>query len=336
MDIYSEFTAIPAERAGPRAAVTIGNFDGVHRGHRALLERVEAHAAASGLQRAVLTFQPHPVRVLAPSWAPPLITRIADKRRLLARAGVEVLLEQAFDRTFAALTPDVFVKRVLVDALRAAVVVVGYDFTFGARRAGTTDTLRALGESLGFDVEVVSARSIDGLVASSTKVREFVLAGEVAGAAALLGRPYHVVGVVSRGARRGRTIGFPTANIETDAELLPSIGVYAGWLDWGARPRRAVINCGYNPTFEGTRISLEAHVLEPELSAAERANGGPDLYDKPAALYFEEHLREERRFDGIDSLVAQITQDRDTAAACLAGRLEPPTFDLPGSTESAR
>lgn len=304
---------------GP-SAVTIGNFDGVHRGHRALIDRVTAwRDDHPGNRAVVLTFEPHPVRVLAPALAPPLITVRADKERLLERAGVDLILEQHFDAEFAALSPETFVEEVLVGALRARLVVVGHDFTFGARRAGTPETLRALGARHGFDVDVVPAQVVgSGLVASSTKVREFVLEGQMEGAALVLGRPFHVAGRVVTGAGRGRGLGFPTANLEPEGELLPRTGVYAGWLDWGEEPRPAAVNVGFVPVFGDGRLKIEAHVID--------AGADLDLYGRRCHLFFARRLRDERRFPSVEALVTRIERDRDEARSLLAALAPPPSL----------
>jgi riboflavin kinase/FMN adenylyltransferase len=308
MQISQDFRTLVA---GVPTAVTIGNFDGVHRGHQALLRRIAAwRDAHPGSRAAVLTFDPHPVRVIAPALAPPLVCVRADKRRLLEREGVDMILEQSFDRAFAALAPETFVADVVTGALGARLVVVGYDFTFGARRAGTVDTLRALGAVHGFEVDVVPPQVVgDGLVASSSKVREFVLEGRVDGAALVLGRPFHLSGTVVTGDRRGRQLGFPTANLRPENELLPRSGIYAGWLDWGESPRPAAISVGLNPTFGAESLRVEAHVLD--------APAGLDLYDRRCHLYFVARLRDEQRFDGVDALVDQIRRDCDSARAAL-------------------
>mgnify|MGYP002631280077 CR=1 FL=1 len=313
----SHFTELTAPPQG--AVVTIGNFDGVHRGHQALLALAVERARATGRVPTVLTFEPHPVRVLAPDLAPPLICTLEDKRALLAARGIELLLEQRFDPAFAALSPEAFVRTVLVDHLGARAVVVGYDFTFGARRAGTTVTLAQLGDRLGFDLDVLAARAVgEGLVASSTRVRAFVLEGKVRGATLVLGRPFHVNGVIARGQQRGRLLGFPTANLATDSELLPRRGVYACWLDWGEGARPAVANIGFNPTFgDGPgQPTVEAHVIDA---------AGLDLYGRPSRLYFVERLRDEQKFDGADALARCIARDRDVARGLLAVE-QPPCF----------
>ncbi len=305
MQVFHDYREVVSTR---RAAVTIGNFDGVHLGHRALLARVAAVAGPSRA-RAVLTFEPHPRAVLCPGSAPPRLCSAKDRRELLAGAGVELLLEQRFDREFAEKSPEAFVRDVLVDGLHAAHVVVGYDFSFGARARGDRETLVALGTSHDFTVEAVGAQHADGAVASSTRVRELVRAGDLEGAASVLGRRFHLSGVVVKGAQRGRTLGFPTANLRCDATLLPATGVYAGWLDWGRGPSRAVVNIGFNPTFgDRDARTVEAHVL---------GRDDLDLYDRRARLFLLRRLRAELRFDGPEALRAQILMDRDRAIEAL-------------------
>lgn len=299
-------------------AVVIGNFDGVHRGHQALIRRARSLVGADGVVM-VLTFSPHPVQILAPDKAPPLIASPHDKRRLLKGAGVDGVLEQTFTKNFASLSPETFARLVLVQGLRARHVVVGYDFCFGARRAGTTADLIAFGEALGFTAHIVEAQTAGDEVASSSAIRAAVGSGEVEAAAEILGRPFHLDGTVMSGDRRGRTIGFPTANVEPVTALMPAGGVYAGWLDVRDRggPWPAVINVGTKPTFGGTKTTVEAHAID----VAEL-----DAYGQEAHVYFERRLRSEQRFDGIEALVAQISRDRDAARADLAQRQAPPSL----------
>ena len=284
-------------------AVAIGNFDGVHRGHLALLERARARAAATGGESAVLTFDPHPAQLLAPDLAPRLITTLDRKLELIAAAGIDVAVVEPFDRELAALPPDEFARAVLADAMLARSVVVGFDFTFGHRRAGTTAVLRDLGRTLGFDVDVVDAFTVDGLVASSTRVRSFVGEGNMAGARLLLGRDFDVSGRVVHGAGRGRGLGIPTANIDPETPLLPASGIYAVWvelLDGGGARLPAAASLGTNPTFEGSSdLRLEAHILDFD----------GDLYGQRLRVGFVDRLRGERRFPGADELMAQIHQD---------------------------
>jgi riboflavin kinase/FMN adenylyltransferase len=287
-------------------SVAIGNFDGVHRGHVALLDRARERAAALGGESAALTFEPHPAAVLAPQLAPRLITTPERKLELIAAAGIDACVVEPFDRDLAALAPDQFARAVLAEAVGARSVVVGFDFTFGHRRSGTVAVLRDLGAALGFEVDVVEAFTIDGLVASSTRVRSFVAEGNMAGARLLLGRDFDVDGHVVRGAGRGRQLGIPTANIAPDTQLLPSPGIYAVWLDVvsdaGEPARRlpGAASLGTNPTFHvAGDLSLEVHVLDFD----------GDLYDRQVRVAFVERLRDERRFPGAAELLDQIRRD---------------------------
>jgi riboflavin kinase / FMN adenylyltransferase len=293
-----------------RPVVAIGNFDGVHRGHAFIFQ--EARRLAGDGEVVVLTFEPHPAKVLAPALAPPLITPLARKLELIAKSGVDMTVVEPFTLELAAMAPDAFVAHVLAAGLGARRVCVGYDFTFGRARAGTVARLGELGGAHGFDVTVVPPVAIDGMVCSSTKVREFVLEGRVAGARAILGRDPEVQGEVVRGAGRGRSIGVPTANVRPETELLPKNGVYAGWAEvpGGAR-HAAAINVGTNPTFvAGHPVSVEAHVLD----------FAGDLYGAALRLGFVERLRDEQRFGSVDELVAQIRRDIDATRALLLTR----------------
>jgi riboflavin kinase/FMN adenylyltransferase len=311
MDTYRGHSSLPRRLRAP--VVAIGNFDGVHRGHAHIFEQTRALAHARSGEAVVLTFDPHPAKVLAPSYAPPLITPLARKLELIAATGMDVTVVEPFDRAFAGRSAEEFAGGVLAEGLGARHVVVGYDFTFGAKRSGNVDRLRALGSELGFDLTVVPPVSIDGIVCSSTKVREFVLEGRVEGAALVLGRDAEVEGTVVRGAGRGRTIGVPTANVRPDTELLPKNGVYAGWGERLSDGRRwgAAINVGTNPTFvSGQTVSVEAHLLDCD----------EDLYDQRLRIGFVQRLRDEERFASRDALVAQIGKDIEQARALMAGR----------------
>jgi riboflavin kinase/FMN adenylyltransferase len=307
MDVFEGHRALSRRLAAP--AVAIGNFDGVHVGHQALLQTAREAAASHGGEAVVLTFDPHPARLLAPKLAPPLLVTRARKLELLAAHGIAACVVEPFTRELAATSPHEFVRSLLVGGLGARDVVVGWDFTYGQKRGGTIETLRADGAALGFGVHVVPAVTVDGLVASSTKVREFVLEGNVAGAHLLLGRHFDVDGTVVRGAGRGRQIGIPTANVAAEGEVLPKAGVYAARVrtDDGAW-RPAVLNLGTNPTFVAQgALSLEAHLLDWD----------GNLYDRRVRVAFVERLRDERRFGSVDELVAQIRRDIDAARECL-------------------
>ena len=304
----ASFVATAAERspAGP-LALAIGNFDGVHLGHAALLEEARARAAQRGGQSAVLTFTPHPARLFAPDRAPPLIMSLDRRLELCAEAGVDVAIVEPFTHAFAAIEAPAFVKDVLARDLRASDIVVGYDFSFGRGRTGNVRLLGELGSDLGMAVVVVPAVTVDGVTCSSGRIRELIAAGDVATAAKLLGRPFELEGPVARGAGRGRGLGFPTANVLPEAQRRPALGIYAarahvldGPLAGTARP--AALSVGRNPTFTGPEedaVTVEAYLLDFE----------GDLYGRRLRIEVGERLRDERRFDSIDALVAQIRED---------------------------
>jgi riboflavin kinase/FMN adenylyltransferase len=304
---------------GP-SVVTIGNFDGVHRGHQAVLTEVVAAARRRGLRSVAVTFEPHPVAVLFPDRAPAVLTPLDVKLDLLAATGLDAVLVLPFTHEFARWTPERFVKEVFVDALRAKLIVVGRDTRFGHRNSGDVGTLRELGDELGFEVHVVQEvgvpqgepeeREESGRRPrwSSSLVRELVARGDVAEAARILGRPHRVSGVVVHGDHRGRELGYPTANLAPDvAGEVPADGVYAGRL---LRPELApgsadpdlpaAISIGTNPTFDGRQRRVEAYVLDRD---------DLELYGERIVLEFVERLRPMMRFDGVDALVAQMSDD---------------------------
>lgn len=287
-------------------ALCLGNFDGVHLGHQALFAEARQHGPV-----AALTFQPHPGKVLQPDLAPKLIAGQARKLELLDAHGVDAVIVQPFSIEYARTSPADF-ERSLFDGVGARTVVVGFDFTYGQKRAGTVETLREAAESRGALVRVVPAVSIDGVVVSSSKVREYILEGRVEAAAKLLGRPFDLDGAVVPGAGRGRTIGFPTANIDTANELRPAAGVYAvrvriltdqagGWYGGAA-------NIGVKPTFGGGEVTIEAHLFDFD----------GDLYGKKLRVQFIERLRAEKRFASASELAGQITRDLEAARAAVA------------------
>jgi riboflavin kinase/FMN adenylyltransferase len=288
------------------SAIAIGNFDGVHLGHQALFAAARRDARGPAC---ALTFEPHPARLLAPEYAPPLICEKPRKRELIAACGVTDLIEQPFDAAFAATPPLRFVEMVVGTGV--AEVVVGHDFTYGKARAGTVETLRESLAERGVRLHVVPPVAVNGLVCSSTKVREFVLEGRVEAANMLLGRPFDLDGEVVRGVGRGRKLGWPTANIRTRNELLPAVGVYAVRArllpDGPAIPGAA--NLGLNPTFRPD-VALAGAAGRPPLSLeVHLLDFAQDIYGRPLRVEFVHRLREERRFPGIDALKAQITQD---------------------------
>lgn len=298
---------------GP-SVVTIGNFDGVHRGHRVLLRRAVDAAAEAEVRSVAVTFEPHPAAVLRPGSEPPRLQSLEERIAALCAAEVDLVLVLPFTRDLAALTPEAFIERVLVDRLQAVRVIVGTNFRFGAKAAGDVVTLADAGERHGFVPEAVTLLELDGVALSSSAVREHVAQGEVAFAAAALGRPYAVAGEVVGGERRGRTIGFPTANVEVPAgRLLPARGVYAGaaWVteaDGSVTRHDAVTNVGTRPTFDGDGVTVEVHLLDVDR----------DLYGRHLEVAFAHRLRGEHRFDGIDALREQIARDVEEARERLA------------------
>jgi riboflavin kinase / FMN adenylyltransferase len=307
---------------GP-CVVAIGVFDGVHVGHRAILARAAGAAAERGVRTVALTFDRHPLSVVRPELAPPLLQPLRARVAALEAAGADEVVVLEFDEALSRLTPAEFAERVLAGRLAAVHVVVGANFRFGHRAAGDVDTLAELGAGLGFTVDGVPLLSDEADVVSSTRIREAVAAGDVAGAADALGRPFELEGEVVHGEGRGRTIGVPTANVAVDdGMLVPAGGVYAVRARVVAAtdgtpvdepPAPAVVNVGTRPTFDGVDVSVEAHLLD-----ADR-----DLYGTTLALSFVARLRDEQRFDGIDALVARIHADIEEARSVLDGRERP-------------
>ncbi len=289
-------------RDATRAAVTVGVFDGVHLGHRFLLERLVRRARADDARSVVVTFDPHPTTVLAPQRARPMLTTLERRLELLGELGIDACLVVHFDETVAAEEPEVFVRQVLVDELHAAAVVVGEDFRFGHRRRGDIGLLEALAHEGGFAVDPVPLDDAAGVPISSSRIRDALSSGDVATASALLGRPHELEGVVVRGDGRGRGLGFPTANLAVDADLaVPGIGIYAGtWTRPDGDLAPAAISVGRRPTFyEDAEVLVEAHLCDVDV----------DLYDERGRLAFVARLRGEERFDSVEDLVAQIGRD---------------------------
>jgi riboflavin kinase/FMN adenylyltransferase len=292
------------------SAVAVGNFDGVHRGHQALVVAAVSRARTAGEAAVVLTFDPHPAAVLRPHAAPAALTTLAQKEELVAALGVDRLVVVPFDARLAALAPEAFATEVLQQSVGARHVVVGESFRFGRGRAGDPRALEELGRTRGFGVEVVPPVMEEGRPISSSRVREALAGGRVDDAQRLLGHPYFVDGVVVRGDARGRTLGFPTANLSPEPQILPARGVYAAQCrlaDGNERP--AVVNVGERPTFGGGRVTLEAHLIGFD----------GDLYDARLRVSFRHFLRAEQRFASAEALVAQIRADVDAARARLPG-----------------
>lgn len=323
MHIFRERAAWMADPARPvDAVVAIGNFDGVHLGHQALLTRARERAGGTG-SAGVLTFDPHPARFFAPALAPRMIMPLETRLATLAACGADFALVETFDAALAALSPEAFVLDYLHRDLAVRHVVVGYDFAFGKGRKGNTSHLHSLAASVGMGVDVLDPVSVDGLVCSSSKVREFILEGKVEGAHLLLGRPFALEGVVVQGAQRGRQLGYPTANLAVATELIPRAGIYAAWAwclagDEEGAPLRswpAAVSVGTNPTFTSQAgLTVEAHLIDFQ----------GDLYGKALRIDFVARLRDERRFPSASALVAQIDLDVETSRRVLTAEAAAP------------
>ena len=283
--------------------VVIGVFDGVHKGHQALLNR--AKEIADGRSIVALTFDPHPRTVFAPDSVPPMLTTLADRVELLKIHNADQVAVMKFNEKFAAMSPADFVKDILVDQLHVSTVIVGKNFTYGAKAAGTVETLINDGLKHNFTVDVQELAG-GAEVISSSRIRNLVMEGKVELARELLSRPHRLDGVVVHGEKRGREIGYPTANLgKIDGQTIPADGIYAGWLTVGINFWPAAISIGTNPTFEGDRgRQVEAYALDQQ---------GLDLYDKAASIEFGWFLRPTLKFNGLDELLVQMKKDCDEA-----------------------
>jgi len=310
MRVVRHLARVP-QRLGP-SVLTLGNFDGAHLGHQAIVRRAVERARELAASPVALTFEPHPVAVLAPEHAPPAIQTLHDRLASLRDLGIETTLLQRFTRRFAALDPEAFMRDFVLRHIALRHVVVGYNVNFGRDRSGTAETLQELGERLGFGVDVVGPVSApdDGEQVSSTRLRQLLAAGDVRGARRLLGRPHALRGRVVVGEQRGRTLGFPTANLHLRAGLLvPADGVYAVVAHTGGVRHAGVLNVGVRPTFGERRRTVEAHLLD----------FAGDLYRRWLVVELIERLRGEMAFSGPEALRAAIAADVATARRIVAG-----------------
>lgn len=297
-----------------RSVVTIGSYDGVHRGHQLIIGKAVEQARSLGVPAVVVTFDPHPSEVVRPGSHPPLLAAHHRRAELMARLGVDAVLVLPFTKEFSQLSPAEFVVKVLVDKLHARTVVEGPNFRFGHKAAGTVQTLTELGGTYDFDVAVVdlfeSGEAGGGQPFSSTLTRRLVAEGDMRGAAEVLGRPHRVEGVVVRGARRGHELGFPTANVETlPHTAIPADGVYAGWLTADGEAMPAAISVGTNPQFDGVDRTVEAYAID---------RIGLDLYGLHACVDFLAYLRGQETFPDLDALMVRMRQDVDEARDLVA------------------
>ncbi|HSS82228.1 MAG TPA: bifunctional riboflavin kinase/FAD synthetase [Reyranella sp.] len=305
--VFDDWRATPAAWKG--GAVALGNFDGVHRGHQALLAHTGQRARALGAPLVTFTFEPHPRRFFVPDTGPFRLTLPPAKVRLLAEYGVQAVLAQRFDAAFAALSADAFIDDVLLAGLGARHVVCGYDFTFGTRRSGNVEMLRAQGRSKGFGVTVLDPVMHEGEIYSSTRIRETLRHGWAREAGELLGHAWEIEGAVELGDQRGRTIGFPTANVALGEHLRPRFGVYAVRAMVDGNWRDAVANLGRRPTIGKLQENFEVHLFDFV----------GDLYGKTLRVALVDFIRPEMKFSGLDQLKAQIAADGQAAKTILAG-----------------
>jgi len=311
MRIYRHYSELPEDYRN--GAIAIGNFDGVHRGHCEVINRAGEFAHERGIPWGVLTFEPHPRMVFNKGEPPFRLTPFHIKARQLESMGVEFLVVVHFDGEFAKITADDFVEQVLVHSFEASYVVSGFNFVFGYKRAGTTDFLRAQGQRYGFGTSGIKpVLDETGEIISSTRIRQYLADGKPRDAARLLGRPFEIEGRVTQGDQRGRTIGFPTANIDLDTNTRPANGVYAiqAGIDRGPDTvwHDGVANLGYRPTFDGDKCVLEAHLFD----------FNEDIYGAHLRVALVEFIRPEEKFDGIEALAAQIKRDSAKSKEILA------------------
>ncbi|KAB2309174.1 bifunctional riboflavin kinase/FAD synthetase [Betaproteobacteria bacterium SCN2] len=293
-------------------AVTIGNFDGLHRGHQAMLARLKEEAAKRGLPSCVLTFEPHPREFFAPAQAPARLSSLREKSELIRGAGIDRLHVCRFNQRFASLSPDDFIQQVLINSLGTRWLLVGDDFRFGAQRAGDFALLKEAGDRLGFEVESLPTVSVEGKRASSTAVREALAAGDMQHATELLGRPYSISGHVMHGNKLGRQIGFPTANIQLQHNRPPLSGIFAVEVyGLNGAPLQGVASLGTRPTVhENGKPTLEVFIFDFR----------DDLYGRRLRVDFLRKLRDEEKYPDLDALIAQINRDVDNARAFFASR----------------
>ncbi len=310
MDTTNDVVGIQGQDGPPESVITVGTFDGVHRGHRVVIEAVKREARRRGLRSVVVTFSPHPLKVVRPKDAPGLLTSPEEKEALLRAAGIDYVPTLEFTQELARFSPRQFVEEILIGRYGLRHLVTGYDHGFGRGRSGDVDTLREIGRDLGFDVDVVPAHNIGETPVSSSRIRRALEAGDVEGAARGLGRAYSLRGRVVRGEGRGRQLGVPTANLAIDEpdKLLPREGIYAVRARLDGRILDGVLHLGPRPTFEGASPSVELHLLDFD----------GDLYGTDIGVAFCARIRDILAFDTVDALIEAMRDDVDRTRSILA------------------
>ena len=297
----------PDEPIQNSTSATIGNFDGVHIGHRKILDAVKEEAKKRGISSCVITFHPHPQKVLQ-NLEIPLLTPIRERLKQLEAEGIDVVACYTFTKDIAKMSAEDFVTDILVNNLKLKHLIVGPDFSFGRKRQGNMDLLNKMGTEYGFDTEVIDTAKIDGEIVSSTAIRKFVREGKMVKAAKFLGYNFYIEGQVKEGERRGRQIGFPTANLETDWDILPKVGVYATRAHIDGKAHRSITNVGYRPTFGINELLIETHIFDFK----------EDIYKKRFKVEFVDRVRDEQKFDGPEALISQIKIDVEKVKEILS------------------
>jgi len=300
MKIYTTKTGLPKRL--PNTVVTMGNFDGVHKGHQRLLQLTKEHSGKIVGNSVALTFDPHPVQLFKPG-SFKQIQPLEDRLERFEKTGIDACVVLEFTRDMADVTPESFVKDWLMSMFDLKHIIIGFNTTFGKERKGDPDMMREFGKDLGFDTTVVDAVIMGNKPISSSRIRKAVSAGKIRETNDMLGYPYKISGTVVKGFGRGNSLlGFPTANVQYSGNLVPENGVYAAWLKRGSASHRAAVNIGYNPTFGNDAVSIEAFIMDFE----------EDIYGEQVSLKFIQHLRGEKKFDSLDDLKAQMGQDIET------------------------
>jgi len=309
--VFNSIEDWPARSADERrSVVAVGTFDGLHVGHKKILQSVRELAGATGRRAAVVTFDPHPMRLLLPERAPFLIQTLAQRLAGFERMELDAALVLQFDRELSLVSAEEFIERILVKAIHVGAILVGSNFRFGHRGAGSVTLLGEFGKRYGFEVEIIPPVEVAGTIVSSTAIRGLVSTGDVAGAIPLLGRAFSLTGEITSGAGRGRTILFPTLNLAAEQELLPKLGVYATESMVGGRLYSSVTNVGTRPTFHGAGVTVESHLF----------GFSENLLDGPMEVRFHARIRDERKFAGAGELRAQIALDVETARKFFSER----------------
>ncbi|MGA3174345.1 MAG: bifunctional riboflavin kinase/FAD synthetase [Syntrophorhabdales bacterium] len=305
------FESLDIEEKFKNPVLTIGNYDGIHIGHRRIIERVKANAKALSGTSMLMTFNPHPLHILRPHGESAAIVPLAEKKRLIEEAGIEVLIIVPFTVRFAHLSPETFITSILVERLAIRGLVVGYDFRFGRQGRGDIALLEEAGHKAGFFVETVGPITLEGEKVGSNRIRRLVAEGDVSTAARLLGRPFAIEGTVVRALGRGRDIGYPTINLETDYSLIPKNGVYVTEVAFEGSRHGGLTNIGHNPTFEkGQKRSIETFILDFD----------GNLYERRVRLHFLARIRDEMKFETAEELKARIGADVEIGRALFKER----------------